>query len=70
MLGGLAEAFSTGILDFETEFKNPNFAARARRVVEMMAFGLQASLLVRYSVPADADAFCATRLDRDWGPSE
>jgi putative acyl-CoA dehydrogenase len=39
----------------------------ARRVVEMMAFALQASLLVRYSSPAVADAFCATRLDGDWG---
>ena len=39
----------------------------ARRVVEMMAFALQASLLVRFSAPAVADAFCATRLDGDWG---
>jgi len=39
----------------------------ARRVVEMMAFALQASLLVRHSTPAVADAFCATRLDGDWG---
>ena len=39
----------------------------ARRVVEMMAFALQASLLVRYSTPAVAGAFCATRLDGDWG---
>jgi putative acyl-CoA dehydrogenase len=39
----------------------------ARRVIEMMAFALQASLLVRYSTPAMADAFCATRLDGDWG---
>jgi putative acyl-CoA dehydrogenase len=39
----------------------------ARRVVEMMAFALQASLLVRYSPPAVADAFCTTRLDGDWG---
>jgi len=39
----------------------------ARRVVEMMAFALQASLLVRYSSPAVADAFCTTRLDGDWG---
>jgi putative acyl-CoA dehydrogenase len=39
----------------------------ARRIVEMMAFGLQASLLLRYSSPAVADAFCATRLDGDWG---
>ena len=39
----------------------------ARRVREMMAFALQASLLVRYAPPAVADAFCATRLDGDWG---
>jgi putative acyl-CoA dehydrogenase len=39
----------------------------ARRVVEMMAFALQASLLVRYSSAAVADAFCSTRLDGDWG---
>jgi putative acyl-CoA dehydrogenase len=39
----------------------------ARRVVEMMALALQASLLVRYSSSAVADAFCATRLDGDWG---
>ncbi len=41
----------------------------ARRIVEMMAFALQASLLLRYSAPAVADAFCATRLDGDWGQS-
>jgi putative acyl-CoA dehydrogenase len=39
----------------------------ARRVIEMMAFALQGSLLVRYSTPAISDAFCATRLDGDWG---
>jgi putative acyl-CoA dehydrogenase len=41
--------------------------ARARRVVERMALGLQGSLLVRYAPPAIADAFCAARLDRDAG---
>ncbi|MDY7086130.1 MAG: isovaleryl-CoA dehydrogenase [Actinomycetota bacterium] len=39
----------------------------ARRVVERMALLLQASLLVRYAPPAVADAFCASRLDGDWG---
>ena len=43
------------------------FEPVARRIVEMMAFALQASLLARYSTPAVADAFCATRLDGDWG---
>ncbi|MFC4590415.1 acyl-CoA dehydrogenase family protein [Sphaerisporangium corydalis] len=36
---------------------------RARRVVEGLALVLQASLLVRHSHPAVADAFCASRLD-------
>jgi putative acyl-CoA dehydrogenase len=39
----------------------------ARRVVEMMALALEASLMVRHSSSAVADAFCATRLDGDWG---
>jgi putative acyl-CoA dehydrogenase len=41
--------------------------ARARQLVERMALALQASLLVRYGDPAVADAFCASRLDGDWG---
>jgi putative acyl-CoA dehydrogenase len=40
---------------------------RARRVVERMAVGLQASLLVRHAPPAVADAFCASRLTGDHG---
>jgi putative acyl-CoA dehydrogenase len=41
--------------------------ARARRIVERMALALQGSLLVRHGDPAVADAFCASRLDGDWG---
>jgi putative acyl-CoA dehydrogenase len=41
--------------------------AGARRLVELMALTLQASLLVRHAPPAVADAFCASRLDGDWG---
>ncbi|MEV6962540.1 acyl-CoA dehydrogenase family protein [Streptomyces sp. NPDC051207] len=41
--------------------------AGARRLVELMALTLQASLLVRYAPPAVADAFCASRLGGDWG---
>ncbi|MGJ9421166.1 acyl-CoA dehydrogenase family protein [Aeromicrobium sp. CF3.5] len=40
---------------------------RARRVVGDLAIALQGSLLVRFGHPAVADAFAATRLDRDWG---
>jgi putative acyl-CoA dehydrogenase len=54
--------------EVERRLKNVNeFEPIARRIVEMMAFAFQASLLVRYSTPAVADAFCATRLDGDWG---
>ena len=41
--------------------------SRARRIVERMALALQGSLLVRYGDEAVADAFCATRLEGDWG---
>jgi putative acyl-CoA dehydrogenase len=39
----------------------------ARRVVEDLAVALQASLLIRDAPPAVADAFCASRLNRDGG---
>ncbi len=41
--------------------------ARARRVVELMAVVLEASLLVRHGDPAVAEAFCASRLDSNGG---
>ena len=40
---------------------------RARRLVEQIAVVFQAGLLIRHSPGAVADAFCATRLGRDWG---
>ena len=39
----------------------------ARRLAENLAVALQASLLLRYSPPPIADAFCASRLQGDWG---
>ena len=41
--------------------------AQARRLVESMVLALQAALLIRYAPPAVADAFCASRLERDSG---
>ncbi|MDY7104718.1 MAG: isovaleryl-CoA dehydrogenase [Actinomycetota bacterium] len=41
--------------------------SRARRIVEMMASLLSASLLVRHASHDVADAFCASRLAGDWG---
>jgi putative acyl-CoA dehydrogenase len=45
--------------------QDPQF--QARRIVEELAVALQASLLVRYSPPALADAFCASRLAGEGG---
>ncbi len=39
----------------------------ARRMVEELAVGLQASLLVRHAPSAVADAFCAARLNNEGG---
>ena len=41
--------------------------AHARRLAELIALTLQGALLVRHGHPAVADAFCASRLDGDWG---
>jgi putative acyl-CoA dehydrogenase len=40
---------------------------RARRLTERLALAVQASLLVRFAPTAVAEAFCASRLDRDSG---
>jgi putative acyl-CoA dehydrogenase len=45
--------------------EDPQF--EARRIVEDLAVALQASLLVRFSPPAVADAFCAARLNGQGG---
>jgi putative acyl-CoA dehydrogenase len=39
----------------------------ARRLTEQLALALQASLLIRHSIPEVADAFCATRLADEGG---
>jgi putative acyl-CoA dehydrogenase len=50
----------------EAELRRPEeYETRARRIVEKMATALQASLIIRHSPDAAADAFCATRLDDD-----
>ena len=39
----------------------------ARRIVESIAVVLEASLMERYALPESADAFCASRVQDDWG---
>jgi putative acyl-CoA dehydrogenase len=60
------QAFGTSLRD-ELPGDLETIESRARRVVERMALALQASLLVRYGDEAVADAFCASRLNGDWG---
>jgi putative acyl-CoA dehydrogenase len=53
---------------FEAELRNPDEREfRTRRIVELAALCLQASLLVRHAPPEVADAFCATRLAGEGG---
>jgi putative acyl-CoA dehydrogenase len=40
---------------------------QARRIVEAIAVALQASLMEQHALPEAADAFCASRLEGDWG---
>ena len=40
---------------------------RARRIVEMVALAMQASLMAQHSSPAAADAFIGSRIDGNWG---
>jgi len=60
------EAFSRQLRD-ELSSDPETMESRARMMVERMALALQGSLLVRFGDPAVADAFCASRLDGDWG---
>jgi putative acyl-CoA dehydrogenase len=41
--------------------------AEARRLAEKTALALQASLMVRYGSSAEADAFCSSRLEGNYG---
>jgi putative acyl-CoA dehydrogenase len=61
----------TSVSALQREFANRNgmnkLEGQARRLVERLALVLQGALLVRHSPAVVADAFCATRLGRDWG---
>lgn len=65
---GADPRFDAAVLSLTRLLADPeNLEFGARRLVERMALVLQGSLLVRFSEPAVADAFCASRLDGDWG---
>jgi putative acyl-CoA dehydrogenase len=65
---GADPRLDAGVQKLKDQFADPaTLETRARRVVESMALCLQGSLLVRNAPAAVADAFCASRLDRDGG---
>jgi putative acyl-CoA dehydrogenase len=68
-LGRGADArLDRAIDELKKELTNSKEAeSRARRLVELMAVALQASLLVRHGDPAVGALFCASRLGGEWG---
>jgi putative acyl-CoA dehydrogenase len=65
---GVDHRFDEALMQLKKELTTfDDIEMRARRTVEQMALVFQGSLLLRYSPPAVAAAFCASRLDRDWG---
>ncbi|MEV4504052.1 acyl-CoA dehydrogenase family protein [Streptomyces klenkii] len=62
------DAAAARVRDLLGSLGDPNRAQLlARRLAEQLTLVLQGSLLVRYSTPAVADAFCASRLGGEWG---
>ena len=58
------DAFTSGL---EKELTVSATEVEARRLAERMALALQASLMIRHSIPEAADAFCASRLANEGG---
>ncbi|CAM5999232.1 unnamed protein product [Sphagnum balticum] len=58
-----AALLETDILQAQNEIVE----SQARRLTERLALCVSAALLVRHAPSYVADAFCASRLDRDWG---
>ncbi|WP_134764725.1 acyl-CoA dehydrogenase family protein [Nocardioides sp. 1609] len=68
LAAGADHRLDDAVAAVKRELADPDdLEVRARRVVERLALVLQGSLLVRHAPAAVADAFCASRLARDWG---
>jgi putative acyl-CoA dehydrogenase len=65
---GTDHRYDAAVRDFLTELADlDGIEVRARRLVERMALLLEASVLLRWSTPEVADAFCASRLGGEGG---
>jgi putative acyl-CoA dehydrogenase len=51
----------------EKDLKQPVAEVEARLLAERLALALQASLLIRHSIPEVADTFCGSRLSDESG---
>jgi len=67
LAAGTDRRLDSAIVDLKDMLTAVPEEVQARRTAERIALVLQASLLVRHSHPAVADAFCASRLGGDWG---
>jgi putative acyl-CoA dehydrogenase len=54
------------VLESDLTSRTPQ-ESEARRVVERLVLAIQGALLIRNASDGVADAFCASRLDGDWG---
>ena len=55
------------VVHLQASLNADNSESQARRLTEKLALGLQASLLIRHSSPAIAEAFLTSRLNGDHG---
>jgi len=68
LAAGADARFDEALARLQKEFTSfDDIELRARRIVEQIALVFQGSLLLRHAPAAVADAFCASRLGRDWG---
>jgi putative acyl-CoA dehydrogenase len=66
-VAGAEPRLSGAAAEIEELIKTPELTGR--RLVCAIALAMQGALLVRHAPPAVADAFCASRLGRDWAPT-
>ncbi len=64
---GADRRFDAFIGQLQDDLRQAATEVEARRLAERLALALEASLLIRHSTPAVADAFCATRLAANGG---
>ncbi len=68
LAGGSDAHFDRFLAQLQADFTDiSDFQYRARNLVDRLALLMQASLLLRHSDPAVADAFCVSRLDYTGG---